>query len=96
MRMIYHSRSSSLMAPGGFAAAEFRSQSFGKVTNQPWFLPENQGNSSMQIHPIGIEIFVVHRILPQCNDPSLGENRKLQCRHNCDALHGLAANIETL
>jgi hypothetical protein len=41
---------------------QFRSQSLCKVADQPWFLPENQGQPSMQIHATRIDIFVTHKI----------------------------------
>jgi hypothetical protein len=34
-----------------------------QVADQPWFLPENQGDPSMQIHPTRIDIFVIHKLL---------------------------------
>jgi hypothetical protein len=61
--MIYHSHSSSLTTAADLAVANFRSQSFSNVADQPWFLPENQGDPSMQIHPTRIDIFVIHNIL---------------------------------
>src|ERR1700733_3447810 len=39
---------------------QFRSQSLSKVANQPWFLPENQGDPSMQIHSVKIDICMMH------------------------------------
>jgi hypothetical protein len=40
---------------------QFRSQSLSKVANQPWFLPENQGDPSMQIHSVRIDICMIHK-----------------------------------
>jgi hypothetical protein len=40
---------------------QFRSQSLSKVANQPWFLPENQGDPSMQIPSVRIDICMIHK-----------------------------------
>jgi hypothetical protein len=47
-------------APG---RGQFRSQSFRKDADQSWFLPENQGNPSMQIHTAKIDMFLIHILL---------------------------------
>jgi hypothetical protein len=40
---------------------QFLSQSLSKVANQPWFLPENQGEPSMQMHSVSIDICMIHK-----------------------------------
>ena len=40
---------------------QFLSQSLSKVANQPWFLPENQADPSMQIHSVRIDICMIHK-----------------------------------
>src|SRR4029077_13426927 len=40
---------------------QFRSQSLSKVANQPRFLSENQGDPSLQIHSVSIDICVIDK-----------------------------------
>src|ERR1700738_388311 len=60
---------------------QFRSQSLSKVADQPWFLPENQGDPLMQIHPTRIDIFVIHKFSSGATIIFPPANRKLQFRH---------------
>jgi hypothetical protein len=63
VRMIYHSLSLSLTAAVSLAVANLDRSRSAKSRDQPWFLPENEGDPSMQIHPTRIDIFVIHKIL---------------------------------
>src|SRR5258708_37882781 len=65
----------------GLCHGQFRSQSLSKVADQPWFLPENQGDPSMQIHPTRIDIFVIHKFSSDATIIFPLANRKLQFRH---------------